>query len=258
LHLPRAAARRRENVSYDLCFPPKFARAQSSSSEACSSIPASHDPSLSLLGKGLACSLLLFAWPLWASFTIIFNGVVTIVNTGGLVLSNPTDVAVDSTGNVNISDTIHSRILKVASDGTTSAVTITGISPVLSSPSALALDGAGNLYIADSGNARVIKVAPSGSGSVISTPSIALSSPQGVAVDVSGNLFIADTGNNRIVKVTSGGVATVLAITGLGTRNNPFRENLHLDRNVYSHQHHQLYSGSSQHNAGGHQGRGDD
>jgi sugar lactone lactonase YvrE len=172
---------------------------------------------LSLLAKALACSLLLSAGPLWAAFTIIFNGVVSIVNTGSLVLSNPTDVAVDSTGNVYISDTSHSRILKVASDGTTSTLTITGLSPVLSSPGGLALDGAGNLYIADSGNARIVKVVPSGSGSAISTGSVILSSPQGVAVDVSGNLFIADTGNNRIVKVTSGGVAAVLGITGLGT-----------------------------------------
>jgi sugar lactone lactonase YvrE len=126
-------------------------------------------------------------------------------------------VAVDSTGNVYISDTGHSRILKVASDGTTSTLTITGISPALSSPSALALDGAGNLYIADSGNARVVKVASSGSASVISTPSIVLSSPQGLALDTSGDLFIADTGNNRIVKVTPGGVASVFGITGLGT-----------------------------------------
>jgi sugar lactone lactonase YvrE len=159
----------------------------------------------------------LCAGPLWASFNILFNGVVTVVDTGSVILSNPSDVAVDSSGNVYISDTANSRIIEVASAGTTSPLTITGLSPALSSPAEIVIDGAGNLYIADSGNARVVKVAASGSASVISTPSIALSAPHGVAVDISGNLFIADTGNNRIVKVTSAGVASVLGITGLGT-----------------------------------------
>src|SRR5271154_6474965 len=73
---------------------------------------------LSLFAKGLACSLLLCACPLWASFTILFHGVVSIVNTGGIVLNNPTGVAADSFGNVFLSDTSNNRIVKVASDGT--------------------------------------------------------------------------------------------------------------------------------------------
>ena len=171
----------------------------------------------SLFAKTMAWSLLLCAGPLWASFTIIFNGVVTIVNTGTIVLVNPGGVAADSFGNVYISDTSNSRIIKVASGGAASILTITGISPALSSPAGIALDGTGNLYIADSGNSRIVEVAPSGSGSVILTPSITLSSPKGVVVDASGNLFIADTGNNRIVEVASGGVASLLTITGLTT-----------------------------------------
>jgi sugar lactone lactonase YvrE len=172
---------------------------------------------LSLLAKGMAWSLLFCSGPLWAAFTIIFNGVVSIVNTGSVVLSSPADVIADSSGNLYISDRSNSRIIKVAAGGSASPLTITGLSPALSSPVGMALDGAGNLYIADSGNARIVKVIPSGNGSVINTPSITLSSPNGVAVDAQGNVFIADTGNNRIVQVTAGGVASVLGITGLGT-----------------------------------------
>ncbi|MGA2743050.1 MAG: Ig-like domain repeat protein [Candidatus Sulfotelmatobacter sp.] len=163
------------------------------------------------------CLLLLWPAQSWAAFTILFNGVVSIVDTGSIVLSNPADVVVDTAGNVYLSDTSNSRIVKLAPDGTASVLAITGLAPALSSPAGLAVDVSGNLYIADAGNARVVKVDSLGNGTPVSTPSITLSSPQGVAVDASSNIFVSDTGNNRIVEVTAGGTASVLSITGLGT-----------------------------------------
>lgn len=104
---------------------------------------------------------------LWAAFRILFNGVVSVVNTGAIVLNNPADAFVDAAGSVHLSDTGNSRIVKIAPDGTASLLTITGLAPALIFPSGLAVDGSGNLYIADSGNARIVSVAAGGTAGTV-------------------------------------------------------------------------------------------
>ena len=84
-------------------------------------------------------------------------------------LDLPSDLAVDSSGNLYIADQANHRIRKVSPDGTITTVAGTGIpggrfDPVedgpaitapLSSPSGVALDASGNLYIADTVNYRI-------------------------------------------------------------------------------------------------------
>jgi hypothetical protein len=86
-------------------------------------------------------------------------------------------MVVDSAGNIYIADTGHGQIVEVNAQGTTSVLTISGLSPALVSPAGIAIDGSGNLYVpdADPANSRVVKV----------------------AVDVFGTVSIADTGDNR-------------------------------------------------------------
>jgi len=160
--------------------------------------------------------------PVWGIAPNRFNGVAAPLPTGSTTLSLPSDMTVDTAGNIYIADTGNSQIVKVNPQGTASLLTIGGLSPALSFPTGIAVDGAGMLYIADSGNNRIVTVTAAGSGTVVSTSSVTLSSPQGVALDQSGNIFIADTNNNRIVEVTAAGTASVVSITGLGTAlNNP-------------------------------------
>jgi streptogramin lyase len=134
-------------------------------------------------------------------------------------LYSPYRVAVDSTGNVYISDTQSNRVLKEtwSSDGSyaESLVASTG----LNLPCGIAVDSSGIIYFADELNARILRETPSGSGYVetqVSTSNLYL--PTGVAVDHLGNIYIADTGNRRVLKETpfSGGyVETVVSSSGL-------------------------------------------
>ena len=155
-------------------------------------------------------------------------------------LRNPYGVAVDSAGNVYITDVSNQRIRKVDSTGTITTIAGTGelgfsgdggpaVEAELYDPAGVAVDSAGNLYIADSGNQRIRKIdstgtittiAGTGECCFVSTddggPAAAarLAFPYGVAVDSAGNLYIADSWNRRIRKVDSTGTITTIAGTG--------------------------------------------
>ncbi len=147
-------------------------------------------------------------------------------------LNYPSSLAVDSSGDLFISDRLNSRVRKVAA-GVITTVAGTGVAGFngdngaaanseLSLPQGIWVDSAGNLYIADTGNNRVRKVAGgvitsvAGNGTAGFTGdgaaalSSELSSPGGVAVDSAGNVYIADTGYSRVRKVVAGVIGTAV------------------------------------------------
>jgi len=180
--------------------------------------------------------------------TVAGNGSQGFSGDGGVATSagfyGLSDLALDSVGNLYISDTFpdgtNGRIRKVAvGSGIITTVAGNG-SPVFSGdggpataaglkyPRGVALDSAGNLYIADY-NQRIRKVA-AGSGIITTVAgngsfgfsgdggtatAAALNDPNGVALDSAGNLYIADLLNNRIRKVTAeSGIITTVAGNG--------------------------------------------
>jgi uncharacterized protein (TIGR03437 family) len=136
-------------------------------------------------------------------------------------LNYPTDVAVDTAGNLYIADRDNQRIRKV-SNGVITTVAGTGTpgysgdggpatSAQLAWPWAVAVDASGNLYIADQFNNRIRKVSngvittvagtgtPGFSGDGGPAISAQLNDPAGVAVDAAGDLYIVDNGRIRVL-----------------------------------------------------------
>lgn len=160
----------------------------------------------------------------------------TYGSTGGLGSNArfdwPRDVAVDSGGNVYVTEMNNNTIRKVTPAG--SVTTLAGVSSYGNTdgtaadarfwdPYGVAIDKAGNLYVADIHNNAIRKVTPAGlvttlaglpgnSGSADGTGSSArFNQPLGVAVDSAGTIFVADALNSAIRKVTPLGVVTTLA-----------------------------------------------
>ncbi len=117
--------------------------------------------------------------------------------------SNTGGVALDSSGNIYVSDSGNNRIVKLDPNGTQLNNFIAD--NLLATPYNIALDSSGNIYVADSGNNRIVKMDSTGAVLTNFTAGDSLNGPQGVALDSSGNIYVADFGNNSIVKLNPTG-----------------------------------------------------
>ncbi len=143
--------------------------------------------------------------------------------TGSNALFNtPSSVAVDSTGNIYVADTLNHVVRKVTAGGVVStfaggAGTVgsadgTGTTAQFYAPMGVAVDNADNVYVADTYNNTIRKVTPAGVvttlggmagniGTANGTGSDArFSNPAGLAVDGDGNVYVADFYYNTIRK----------------------------------------------------------
>ena len=159
----------------------------------------------------------------------------------GAGLNGPNSLALDSAGNLYITDFANNRVRKVSSkDGTISTVAGGGTLTTLGGQATqtfilltagLAVDANGNIFLnttaGGGGSGQILKVTPDGiitayagsSSFTVTSMNIGDNGPAtkafiaatGLAVDASGNLYLADAGTNRIRKVSTLGIITTVA-----------------------------------------------
>ena len=174
--------------------------------------------------------------------TVAGNGVEGFGGDGGSALqasfNQPHGVAVDSRGNLYISDSGNNRIRVVDTQGVVRTLAGNGLpgaagdggpaqSAQVKDPKTLFMGPNDQLYIADTGNNRVRKInLATGNISTVAGvtragadgdggPAIraALNSPRGVWV-VGASVYIADTDNQKIRRVNGDGIISTIAGTG--------------------------------------------
>jgi sugar lactone lactonase YvrE len=181
------------------------------------------------------------------------NGTITTVAGGGSIvadggaatatlLSYPNGIALDSKGNLYITEQLNNKVRKVNTSGIITTFAGTGAggysgdggaatAAKLNNPCRLAIDRKDNVYIDDYGNSRVRKVDSlgvitlvvgagagfSGDGGLATAAQLA--GNLGLTTDGGGNIYIADWGNNRIRMIDSNGIIKTIAGTGVAGYN---------------------------------------
>ena len=153
-------------------------------------------------------------------------------------VNHPEDVAVDSSNNIYIADTLNAVIRKITSDGNINTVVGSAgkigysgdggpaTSAGLIEPFAVVVDSQGQIYLAEPPDGRIRQVNTKGiintiagngtlgfSGDGGAATSAQLNLPTGVAVDSGGNVYIADSLNARVREVAG---TTINTIAGNG------------------------------------------
>jgi sugar lactone lactonase YvrE len=155
----------------------------------------------------------------------------------------PSGLAVDTAGNVYVSDWRNHRIRVVTPDGQVKTVAGSGPSGPRGGyvdglaaqarffgPEGLAVDGQGNLFLADSRNNCIRRIAPDGKVTTVAgsgQPGLLenlvdgpgdqarFGQPSDVAVSRTGTLYVADFLHHCIRKITADGMVSIMAGNGL-------------------------------------------
>jgi trimeric autotransporter adhesin len=178
--------------------------------------------------------------------TIAGNGHAGFYGDGGQAtnaeLYDPSGIAVDTLGNVFISDLVNDRIRLVEVTGGITTFAGNGYpgfygdggpasNAEFNSPAGMRMDASENLYIADYNNNRIreidrsslsiLTVAGNGypgfSGDGSPARLAELNNPLNIGLDKSGNLFIADEANYRVREVYASGTIKTVAGNGDGS-----------------------------------------
>lgn len=184
--------------------------------------------------------------------TLAGNGATTSLDGTGTGASfySPHGIAIDSGGNLYVSDYGSHKIRKVTPAGVVTTLAGTGVagftngpgaSATLTYPTGVAVDTAGNVYVADAGNHAIRKIDPAGNvttyaGTGVSgltngpRASATFYVPNGVATDLAGNVYVSDEMNYVIRKIDTSGNVTTLSNTTIGQ---PFGLKVDGSGNVY-------------------------
>ena len=145
----------------------------------------------------------------------------------------PTDVALDSNGNLFVSDH-SSAVYEVLAAGGYTTVNRLASGFTFGQPSGLAVDGNGNVFLSDAGNVAIYEILAAGGYTTVNqlASGFAFKSPLGVSVDTAGNVFVADGNFTTVFEIlpTDGYTQVVPLGTGLGS---PWSITVGANGNVY-------------------------
>ena len=161
---------------------------------------------------------------------------------GNAQFHQPSDIALDSSGNLYVADEYNDTIRMLTPMGTNWVVTtIAGLAGNIGSadgtngnaqfyrPVGIAVDSSGNLYVADEYNDTIRMLTPMGTNWVVTTiaglagnngsadgtnGNAQFNDPCGIAVDSGGNVYVADTFNDTIRMLTPMGTNWVVNTIG--------------------------------------------
>jgi kumamolisin len=151
--------------------------------------------------------------------------------------SSPSDVAVDSAGDLYVSDSLNHTIREITPTGvvttlaglagTNGSADGSGSSARFFAPEGITIDSSGNLYVADTNNHAIRKITASGVVSTLAGLAGASGSrdgsgsgsrffyPADITVAGTGTISVIDTDNHTVRQITSSGlVATVAGLAG--------------------------------------------
>jgi sugar lactone lactonase YvrE len=141
----------------------------------------------------------------------------------------PVGTAIDSVGNLYVTDRSNHRIRKITTAGEVTTIAGStqgyadgqGTAAQFNYPQAIVIDLSDNLYVADSSNNRIRKITPFGLVTTFAGSSrgyedgqgtdAQFNNPLGMTIDSTNNLYVADTQNNRIRKIDTDGNVTTIA-----------------------------------------------
>lgn len=152
-------------------------------------------------------------------------------------INGPGGVAIDSSGNIYIADSLNYTIRKITPSGTVSTLAGSaglrgktdgvGSAARFEDPENLAVDASGNVWVADGQGCTVRQITPNGTVTTIAGKALTSGSTDGIgtnarfgtllgiAVDPTGNVFVSDSSNSTIRKITfNGSTANVTTLAG--------------------------------------------
>lgn len=136
----------------------------------------------------------------------------------------PHSIAVDSLGNVYVTELFNRRVQKFSHNGV--FITKWGMQGTgdgqFNSPRGITVDSLGNIYVVDGGNHRIQKFSNNGNfitkWGILGSGDGQFSFPLDITTDSLDYIYVADTNNNRIQKFTNAGIF-IAKWGGLGNGN---------------------------------------